>query len=107
MQKIKEYIDKSFQNPALSVSLIAEKFGISEVYLRKLFLSNLGQTPKQYILDLRIKTAKSLLTNSSKSVTQISEECGFSSVYHFCRIFKSKTNMTPLEYSGKYTVFTI
>ena len=40
-------------------------------------------------------------------VNEIAEKCGFSSVYHFCRIFKSKTNMTPLEYSGKYKVFTI
>lgn len=107
LEKITHYIETNLSDTRMTNLTLAQKMGISEVYLRKLFLSNLGQTPKQYILDLRIKTAKSLLTNSSKSVTQISEECGFSSVYHFCRIFKSKTNMTPLEYSGKYKVFTI
>ncbi len=101
------YIDTHLFDNNISNKLLAQKMDISEVYLRKLFLSNLGVTPKQYILDLRLKSAQQLLTNTTKTVTEISEECGFTSVYHFCRIFKEKTGITPSEYSYKNRIYKI
>ena len=95
------YIQEHLSDDTLSNNFLAQKMGISEVYLRKLFISHLGITPKQYILDLRIKTAQQLLISTSKSITEISEKCGFTSVYHFCRIFKLKTSFTPTEYISK------
>ena len=35
------------------------------------------------------------------------EECGFSSVYHFCRAFKNKTGMTPTEYANLNKIYQI
>ncbi|MFQ9800805.1 MAG: helix-turn-helix domain-containing protein [Clostridia bacterium] len=53
------------------------------------------------------KRAKSLLTNGTHTITSISEECGFSSLYHFCRVFKDKTGMTPTEYAKAGKIFQI
>ena len=107
LSAIIEYIETHLSDNNITNGFLAKKIGISEIYFRKLFISNLGVTPKQYILDLRIKKAKQLLINGTHSVTETSEKCGFSTVYHFCRIFKDKTGLTPLEYSKKYKIFEI
>ena len=101
------YIENNISNNGLTNEILAEKMNISEVYLRKLFLSNLGSTPKQYILELRIKKAQRLLVDSNYTVTKISEKCGFSSPYHFCRAFKTKTGMSPTEYAQYNKIYQI
>ena len=101
------YIEQHLSDPELSNNLLAREMGISEVYLRKLFSVHYQTTPKQFILDLRIRKAKQLLTDTALSVTVIAGECGFSSVYHFCRLFKIKVGQTPSEYKKANTVFKI
>lgn len=98
-------IEASYTDPSLNNTMLAQKMHISEVYFRRIFKESFGISPKQYILDIRIRKAKQLLYSGNISVTKVSEQCGFSSVYHFCRIFKEKTGLTPTEYiknAGKY-----
>lgn len=102
-----KYIHQNLSNTSLSNTQLAKLINISEVYLRKLFLKHYEVTPKQFILNARIQKAKQLLTDTSLSVTQITFECGFSTPYHFCKIFKQKTGLTPLEYSKQNKVFEI
>lgn len=99
-----EYIEKNISDPLLSNGQLARQIGFSEVYLRKLFSKHYNTTPKQYILDIRLQKAKQLLTDTPFSVTAIAEECGFSSVFHFCRAFKQKVGMTPTEFSNLYRI---
>ena len=98
LSPVLSYIEAHVAEPELSNTLLAKQVDISEVYLRKLFATQLNTTPKQYILDIRIRKAKQLLADSSLSVTAISDACGFSSLYHFCRIFKEYTGYRPFEY---------
>lgn len=102
-----KYIEKNLRNPELSNGIVAQKIGISEVYLRKLFLSHYGITPKQYILEGRINKAKQLLIDTPFTVTAIALECGFSNVYHFCRAFKQRTGTTPMQYAINNKTFKI
>ena len=96
-----DYIQDNLNDPNLSNQNIADYLGISEIYLRKLFLSRYQTTPKQYILKLRLHRAQELLQESTFSVTQVAELCGFASVYHFCRAFKGKLGITPSQYSKR------
>ena len=57
-----------------------------------------GIAPKQYILDLRLESAKQLLSNTLLSVAEVGEACGFPNPYHFSRTFKSATGLTPSVY---------
>ncbi len=95
-----KYVSENFFDPSLSNEALATVSNISEVYLRRLFKKYLGVTPKQYVLEFRIRQAKQLLSEKALTVTGISEKCGFSSVYHFCRAFKAMTGQTPTEYSS-------
>lgn len=92
-----EYIKKHYGENLTNERLAAE-CGISEVYFRKLFVKQFGMPPKQYILDLRINTAKQMLSEGVLKNTAIAEQCGFSSICHFSRLFKQKTGFTPTEY---------
>ncbi len=101
------YLAEHLSDPTLCNAQLAEVLGISEVYLRKLFLTQLGTTPRQYILNVRIQKAKQLLTSSNCNIAELAEECGFTNVYHFCRTFKKRTGMTPTQYSREYSDFGI
>ena len=104
---LNRYIEKNLADPALSNTLLAEKLGISEVYLRRLFAAYYKTTPKQYILDLRLRKAQQLLLDTQLSITEISQSCGFASLHHFCRCFKNKTGMTPTEYAKHNRIYQI
>lgn len=101
------YIADHLSDPNLCNRQLAELLGVSEVYLRKLFLNRYGTTPRQYILDARISAAKQYLTDTNMRVTAVSEACGFSSVYHFCRAFKAKTGLTPTKYADQNRIFRL
>ena len=97
-----EYIAENFCSQEISNTAIAEYANISEVYFRKLFREKYHTTPRQYILEMRVKKAKQLLAETRQSVADISVLCGFSGVYHFCRAFKQRVGLTPTEYRSVY-----
>ena len=94
-----QYVSAHLDDPTLSNERLAKEANVSEVYLRRRFREDYGITPHQYVLELRIRHAKRLLSERSATVTAVSEACGFSSVYHFCRAFKQFTGMTPKEFA--------
>ena len=98
------YMHENYSDSSLSNKILAEKSDISEIYFRMLFKEMFETTPKQYILELRIKKACKMLSENYASVSRIAEECGFSSVYHFCRSFKENIGMTPTEFAKSHTV---
>lgn len=101
------FLEENLTDPNLTNIEIATHAGISEVYLRKLFAQHYNTTPKQYILELRIQKAILLLTEYPASVTEVAEKCGFSSVYHFSRVFKNRTGIQPSQYSLQHSVQNI
>lgn len=107
LDSIIKYIAKNIHNPELSNTCLARQIGISEVYLRKLFSAHYNITPKQYVLDVRIRKAKQMLRDTPFTIATIAEACGFSSVYHFCRAFKQRTGLTPTEYAANNKVLKI
>ena len=102
-----DYLAKNFSLSNLTNESLAEKCNISEVYFRRLFFEQYKVTPKQYIIDLRINKAKQLLTDGFLKIGAISESCGFSNPYHFCRVFKEKTGLTPTEFMKQNKIHKI
>ena len=99
LEKSVNYLFENFDDASLSNEILAKRSGISEIYFRRLFKESFGVTPKQYVIDLRMKKARKLLVESRFNVSEIAEQCGFSSVYHFCRAFKKATSLTPTQYA--------
>ena len=81
-----------------SIREIVKAFGISERYFRKIFTEHTGLSPSHFIIELRLRRAKSLLSCSNKSITEIAFSCGFYDSCHLNRIFKKYEGITPKEY---------
>ncbi len=91
-------IDSSFTENELSVSHLAALCGISEVYLRRLFLNAFGISPKEYIIQKRIKYAKTLLSSGNFSVSEVGFLCGYAEPCHFSREFLKRVGVSPKQY---------
>ena len=102
-----KYLETNFSCPDITNKFLADLCNISEVYFRKLFSRTYGVSPRQYIIDIRINKAKQLLTDGVLNITAISEQCGFASPYHFSRLFKEKTGLTPSEYMKQNRIMKI
>lgn len=99
-----QYIIAHLDDTTLSNVEIAAETGICESYLRRLFRENYKTTPKQYIIEMRIKKAGQLLCENRLSLTEIAYQCGFSSIYHFCRAFRQYSGVTASEYRKRYGI---
>lgn len=93
-----KYLENNYALSEITNKILAQQCNISEVYFRKLFTKVYGITPRQYIIDIRLNKAKQLLTDGILKINAVSEKCGFSNPYHFSRLFKQKTGLTPTEY---------
>ncbi len=86
----------------MKVSGIAQKIGLSEEHFIRLFRKEMRMTPHQYFLRLKIEGASALLMSSDKTVGEISDHFGFENQFHFSRIFKRCTGLSPMEYRRTY-----
>jgi two-component response regulator len=94
----KEYIDTHFNDLSLSISVLADKLDISDVYFRKLFKSQYNMSPSKYINAIRINNAQRLMKHSFLSLETCALKSGFSSLQYFSRVFKKMEGISP----GKY-----
>ena len=74
---------------------IARHAGLSVPHLRRLFIKQIGKSPKERFEERRAKAAQSLVTDSEKPLKAISVELGFSSAAHFSRWFSQRFKASP------------
>ncbi len=96
LREIIAYIQKNLQTP-LTLQTIADEFYISKEYLRSFFKKNAGISLTEYIRKVRLERAVELLQNTNMSVSEISEQAGFTAISSFMRLFKKEYETTPTE----------
>lgn len=77
---------------------LAASLGLSYDYFRHIFKQQTGMAPYQFHLQLRINRARELLCETDMAINEIAIHLQFDTPYHFSRIFKKKTGMTPTEW---------
>jgi AraC-like DNA-binding protein len=97
IQKALALLEKGYAQ-SLSMESLAKSAGLSVRNLNRLFLTELGTTPKQIVLLLRAQRAKQLLRNSQSTVTDIAFEVGYQSVSQFITSFRRLTGQLPSAY---------
>lgn len=97
MQKMLTFINANY-NREISLNDIAQSASISKSEASRCFQSYLGSSPVNYLLNYRIQKAMQLLRTGEMTVEAISLECCFGSSAYFCKIFRSRTGMTPKQY---------
>ena len=77
---------------------MAETVNLSPGYFSNLFRSEVGMSFSDYLIQVRVENAKSLLRRFDLSVDAISKKCGFNSLAHFSRTFKDRCGLSPLKF---------
>lgn len=95
--EITGYIKTNYTKPH-TLSELANEFSLSESYIAKLFKTHLQTKPSDYINNVKISIACYRILNTKMSITEISEELGYSSVYYFSRVFKKIKGVSPSEF---------
>jgi AraC-like DNA-binding protein len=97
-----DYIKRNISSN-LKVSDIASTFGYNEKYLSHRFVEIAGIPLKQYILKTKIESANFMLTDTNKSIAEISKDLGFSDSHNFSRTYKNITGLSPSEYRDAFS----
>lgn len=94
--------DGQLQNGLPSVQEVADRLNVSASYLSDMLRSLTGLNTQQHIHHRFIETAKEILSATDLSVSEIAYRMGFEYPQSFTRLFKSKTNQTPLEFRQSF-----
>ncbi len=99
-EQICEYIEQNICND-LNVSVIASKFFISPSTLYRMFVSNAGVSPKEYIVGRKIALAKRMIGANDATFNDIAASLGFYDSHHFFKTFRAVTGQSPTEYRNQ------
>ncbi len=103
-ENIKEAVDylyAHYTDKGFDITSIFKLTELSEGYFRILFKEMFNASPREYLNILRVNRAKDLMANQQLSISQISEQVGYSRVFYFSKVFKMKTGETPSQYRSK------
>jgi AraC-like DNA-binding protein len=93
----RDYLEKRFAEPVQMTDL-AQHLGLSRARMFEVFKKHTGRTPNDYLLRHRIERAREQLAKTSRSITDIALDVGFSSSQYFANVFRRYTGMTPLAH---------
>src|SRR6266404_1996954 len=94
--RAKLYIDEAFASN-IELTNIAGEACFSKFHFIRLFKTIYGKTPHQYLIHVRIESAKLLLANG-ETVARVCYSVGFDSITSFTGLFKRRTGLTPAAY---------
>lgn len=94
---IANYIHNHYSEE-LTLDYLSREFYISPYYLSHQFKDVTGYTLTQYIQMTRIRNVQYLLLNTKKKISELAEECGFTSFSQFNRIFQKYCSQSPSEF---------
>ncbi len=93
-ERVIAYFSANLSNN-ISISNLATAYGFSRTHFTLLFKNETGLSPKQYLLDLRMKRANSLLQETDLDIKTISRQVGYEDPLLFSKQFKSKMGISP------------
>ncbi len=102
LERVMKVINKNISNSDLSVDGIADEVGISRVHLHRKMKELTGQTPHDFIRNIRLKQAANLLASRNMNITEVMYACGFNNAASFSTIFKKFYGMSPREYMNEH-----
>lgn len=98
--QLKEYLEANIHR-GLEIAELCDRFGISRTALMRKFCRETGTSIMAYFTDRKVELAKQRIRESTDSFTTIAESLGFGSVHYFSKVFKTRTGVTPTEYSRR------
>jgi AraC-type DNA-binding domain-containing proteins len=106
IQKVINFLNNNYQKEIRLVD-VANHVNMSEVSFSRFMKKRTGKNYIEYLNDLRLGIASRYLVDTSKTIAEISYECGFNNLSNFNRIFKKRKGYTPKEFRENYSKMRI
>lgn len=90
---VKTFLLKNYDTP-ITLKDISREILISPYHLQRIFKREIGSTPHQFLLQIRLKKAKELLEIGDLTIAKIAKMVGFQSISHFSMVFKKEYHFT-------------
>lgn len=91
------YMNSDYAN-GITIQQIADSIGLNRKYFCSLFSKQVGLSPSEYLINLRLNKAAELMTTYLQSPTTAANSVGYDDIYHFSKIFKKHFGVSPREY---------
>ncbi len=100
IEKTLEFIQRHLRQP-LSRATLAAQAGLSMHRFAHLFQEQVGNSPRQFIEQERIKLARHLLETTSSPLSEIAIDCGFPNLFYFSQRFKAVCGLSPSRFRSR------
>ena len=102
VQRAVKYIKDDYASSDFTMSVLAERLGVSAVTLSVNFKNEMDISPSDYLATIRMEKAKELLRHTDKKIRDISMKVGYEDDHVFTRRFKKYTGKTPGQYRSEH-----
>lgn len=108
LQKLEDLLNDYFNHDGSltkrlpTVGYLAEQLNLTPSYLSDMLRSLTGQSAQQHIHEKLIEKAKEILSTTNLSVSEVAYTLGFEHSQSFSKLFKTKTNQSPLEFRRSF-----
>ena len=97
-REAKHLIDIGYNSQDISIQYIADKLGVHRSYLSSIFKDFHKISPKEYLLEVRMKRAKELLKTTDQPIKIIAYSVGYLDPLHFSKAFRQYYDCSPSQY---------
>lgn len=101
IMRAQEFLKEHYQE-SIKLRDIAKAVNLSPNHFHTLFKETCGLTPREYLEDYRIKVVKKLLLTTQLTLSEIAEQCGFSSPQYLTTVFKARVKCPPIKFKQQY-----
>lgn len=101
LRGVEQYFEKNFAAP-ITVEQVASELNVSASYLRRLFKTHRGETPRECLQRVRLRHALARLYTSNLTLEAIADACGYDSASHLSRHVRQALGKSPGELRKQY-----
>ena len=91
-------IEANFRDSNFNIDRLVDALPISASYLRREFKKAYGVTPIEYLKNIRLQNAISMLSANYYSIEELAKKCGYCSASYFIQSFKKSVGCSPTKY---------
>lgn len=98
---IKHYLE-TYYHESIQLEDLASMTHLSRFYISHCFKKEIGMSPMEYLIDIRIKESKILLRTTNYSISQVADIVGFTTPTYFSKQFRKSTGISPTDYREQF-----
>jgi two-component system response regulator YesN len=102
MKNVRDYLERNYANPDLSLDHLSDIFAINAKYLSQLFKQEFGENFLEFLAQVRIRHAKTWLAEQGAPIQDVGERVGYVNAATFRRVFRRVEGVSPIDYRRRY-----